>query len=191
LSPFNAEYYQQFYVDAPVHDEQRIASLMGGIFGLASWWGIDIRSVLDIGAGLGLAGRWVKAERPDVKYRGVDVSRHACREHRHTYADISTWRPSRPSDLVLCISVLQYLDDDAFVSAVENLAAATHHLLYLELPTKRDRSTVIDPTRTDMAVYWRSGTWYRRQLGTHFVAVGAGLWMRRGQGVPLYELEAR
>lgn len=186
---FDADYYQRFYVDDPVHDAARLGSLLDGIFGLARWWDIDLRSVLDIGAGIGLAGNWLRVNEPAVKYRGVDISRHACRTFGHTYADISKWKPRSPSDLVLCISVLQYLDDEEFICAVDNLAAATRKLLYLELPTGRDRRTVIDASRTDLNVYWRSGAWYRRALQPHFRFAGAGLWVRRSLEVPLYELE--
>ncbi len=195
MATFDAEYYRRFYIDDPVHDEARIGSLMQGVFGLAAWWGIDIRSVLDIGAGLGLAGRWLATQQSTtqqsttVKYRGVDVSRHACRQHGHKYADISVWRPRHPSDLVLCISVLQYLDEPAAIAAIANLAAATRFLLYLEAPTTRDRSTVIDLTRTDTNVCWRTGAWYRRQLAPYFSSVGAGLWLRRDSAITLYELE--
>jgi hypothetical protein len=190
MTAFDADYYRRFYVDDPVHDEARIGSLMQGVFGLAAWWGITIRSVLDIGAGLGLAGRWLADQPEVVTYRGVDVSRHACRQHGHKYADISVWRPGRPSDLVLCISVLQYLDDDAVEAAIVNLAAATRHLLYLEVPTTRDRSTVIDLARTDVNVHWRSGAWYRRRFAPLFAPVGAGLWLNRKSAIALYELEA-
>ncbi len=186
---FDAEYYQRFYVDDPVHDAARLGSLMDGIFGLARWWDIELTSVLDIGAGVGLAGNWLKVNEPKVRYRGVDISRHACRTYGHMYADISKWKPRSASDLVLCISVLQYLDDEGFLTAAENLAAATGKLLFLELPTSRDRRTVIDASRTDLNVKWRSGAWYKRALHPHFRFVGAGLWVRRSLELPLYELE--
>jgi hypothetical protein len=187
---FDAAYYRRFYEGGLVHDERRIGELMGAVLGLAGWWEIPVRSVLDVGAGLGFVGTWLAAHRPEVRYRGVDVSEWACRTHGHHRADISSWRPPRPSDLTVCISVLQYVSDERFTDAAANLAAGTRHLLYLELPTRRDRTQVIDPARTDMTVHWRSGRWYRDRLDPWFEPVGAGLWSRRGAAVPFFELEA-
>ncbi len=187
---FDEAYYRRFYDGGAVHDEGRIGSLMSGILGLADWWGVPVRTVLDVGAGLGFVGSWLKGHRPEVRCTGVDVSEWACRAHGHVHADIATWRPPRPSDLTVCISVLQYVPDSAFRDAAANVAAGTRHLLYLELPTRWDRANVIDPAHTDLEVRWRSGAWYRRQLDPWFDPVGAGLWRRRGGAVPFFELEA-
>lgn len=187
---FDAAYYRRFYDGGLVHDEVRIGELMSGILGLAAWWEIPVRSVLDVGAGLGFVGSWLAANHPAVAYLGVDLSEWACREHGHRRADIASWRPRRAHDLTMCISVLQYVPDDRFDDAVANLAAGTRHLLYLELPTRRDRTQVIDPTRTDLDVHWRSGAWYRRRLAPWFEPIGAGLWHRPGAAVPFFELEA-
>jgi hypothetical protein len=48
---------------------------------------------------------------------------------------------------------------------------------------------VVDPDATDMNVHHRSGDWYRRRLNEYFIQAGAGLWVRKGGGVALYELE--
>jgi hypothetical protein len=125
-----------------------------------------------------------------VDYVGIDVSEHACRRWGHVRADIATWRPATPFDLVVCQGVLQYLDDDACAAAIANLATATRAVLYLEVPTTADRVTVIDPEATDLDVHWRPGAWYRRRLGRWFRPAGAGLWVRRDAGVLLYELDA-
>jgi SAM-dependent methyltransferase len=187
---FDEAYYRHFYDEGRVHDHVRVGALVSGILGFAAWWEIPVTTVLDVGAGLGFAQTWLTEHRPEIAYVGVDVSEHACELHGHTRADISRWRPQAPSDLVLCISVLQYLSDDEFVSAAANLASATRHLLYLEIPTKWDRANVIDPDGTDLAVHWRTGAWYRRMLNPWFEPVGAGMWRRIGGGVPFFELEA-
>jgi hypothetical protein len=85
--------------------------------------------------------------------------------------------------------VLQYLDNASFIQAVENLASATRHVMYLELPTKWDYENIVDSRGTDLLVYKRSATWYRQQLTPFFTQVGAGLWIRVN-GLPMYELEA-
>ncbi|HEX9259375.1 MAG TPA: class I SAM-dependent methyltransferase [Acidimicrobiales bacterium] len=186
---FDASYYRRFYRDAPVHDRRRIGRLAEGVLGFAGWWELPVRSVLDVGAGPGFWRDWMTENRPKVRYRSVDVSEYACSRYGHENRDISRWRPSRPYDLVVCQGVLQYLDDGAAASAVANLAAATRHLLYLEVPTRADLRGVLDTERTDLDVHWREGRWYRAQLAPHFVSVGAGLHVARAAPVHLYELE--
>jgi trans-aconitate methyltransferase len=186
---FDADYYHRFYRDCPVHDRRRIADLATGVTGLCGWWGINVRRVLDVGAGTGLWRDWFAAERPHVTYRSIDVSEYACRRYGHEQADISRWRPRTPADLVVCQGVLQYLDDDACSLAIGNLAAACRAVLFLEVPTVGDLDEVIDRDATDMNIHWRTGSWYRRRLGRHFRAMGGGLFVARDAGVNFYELE--
>jgi SAM-dependent methyltransferase len=188
---FDAAYYRRFYRDCPVHDRRTIAHLATGVLGFASWWGVSIRSVLDVGAGTGLWRDWFAAEQPRVAYRSIDVSEYACRRYGHEHADISRWRPSTPADLVVCQGVLQYLDDAACSRAIGNLAEACRALLYLEVPTAGDLDKVIDPDATDLDIHWRSASWYRRRLGRHFRVIGGGLFVTRDAGLHFYELEAQ
>src|SRR3954447_16776705 len=80
---FDAAYYRRFYGQRPVHDRRRIGQLAAAAFrvargapavcGVAGWWRLPIRSVLDVGAGKGYWGDWVAANRPRVRYHGIDV----------------------------------------------------------------------------------------------------------------------
>lgn len=189
MTRFDDAYYRRFYGDDGVHGVDSIAHLAAAVHGMCVWWGVEVVSVLDVGAGMGMWRDWYRNTHPEVAVRSLDVSEHACRTWGHERRDISSWLPDAEFDLVICHSVLQYLDDDEFVSAVEHLAAATASVLYLELPTARDLSSVVDPQRTDMTVHRRTGAWYRSVLRPHFRQVGAGLWIRRGS-VPMFELEA-
>ena len=186
---FDDAYYRRFYRDRPVHGRQQIAKLAEGVVGLCAWWAIPIRSVLDVGAGPGYWRDWFAVHRPRTRYESVDVSDYACTRYGHRRADISQWRPSRPSDLVVCQGVLHYLGDGAVKRAVENLAAATRSVLYVEIPTISDRDHVVDADVTDLAAHWRTGAWYRRRLDRHFVELGCGLWCTRTASVPFYEME--
>jgi SAM-dependent methyltransferase len=186
---FDAAYYRRFYGRRGVHDAERIAHLAAGVHELSSWWGVRIRSVLDVGAGTGLWRDWYLRTHPTVRVTSVDVSEYACATWGHQRRDIAEWRPTRPFDLVVCHGVLHYVDDRRVEQAIDNLAAATRHVLYLELPTAGDLRDVVDPERTDLQAHRRSGAWYRRRLGTHFRQVGAGLWVPH-DGVPMFELEA-
>jgi len=186
---FDAGYYRRFYERVPVHTATSVGHLASGVMHLAAWWGIPIRSVLDIGAGPGLWRDWFRQEHPQVRYLSTDVSEYACERYGHQQRDISVWAPRTQSDLVVCQGVLQYLDNTAAGAAIKNLARATRHLLYLEVPTLHDREHVIDPAATDLDCHWRSGNWYRQRLAPHFVQVGAGLWAHRHGAVRFYELE--
>ena len=187
---FDANYYARHYAHAKVHDQQRLGGLVAGIMGFAAWWRVPVRSVLDVGAGTGGIGKALAVDHPAVRYRGTDISRHACSAYGHKHADIATWSPKRAYDLTICLSVLQYLDDTRCEAAVANLAKATRSLLYLEVVTSWDRKHAIDVAHTDMNVYWRSGAWYRATLKRHFRQVGAGLWARHGAPIVLFDLEA-
>ena len=189
MSEFDAAYYRRFYGRHGVHDRRRIAHLATAVHSMCAWWGVTPRTVLDVGAGTGMWRDWYRREHPSVRVTSVDVSEHACRRWGHEQRDIATWAPARPFDLVICHGVLHYLTDADAARAIDHLAAATRHVLYLEAPTAADLADVADPDRTDMDVHARSGRWYRARLERHFRQVGAGLWVR-GDTVPMWELEA-
>ena len=60
---------------------------------------------------------------------------------------------------------------------------------YLEVPTSADLRNAVDKKTTDLNIYARTGDWYRKRLNRHFMQAGAGLWVARGSGTTLYELE--
>ncbi len=186
---FDASYYEHFYSDAKVHDQDRIDALVDGLMGFAGWWSVPVRSVLDVGAGMGAVGNAIRRRYPTVRYRGTEVSEYACKTYGHLNVDIATWVPKRAYDITICLSVVQYLDNATCAAAIANLAAATKSLLYFEVPTTWDRANVIDESATDMNVHWRSGAWYKKALSAHFQQVGAGIWLKRTSPLALFELE--
>ena len=188
MARFDSAYYQRFYGEHGAHDEERIAHLASAVHHLTAWWGVNIQSVLDVGAGMGMWRDWYNASFPHVQVRSIDVSEHACTTWNHEQRNIAEWKPRGKFDLVICHSVLQYLDNASVVTAFQNLAAATRHVMYLELPTKWDYENIVDETATDLQVHQRSASWYRKHLTEHFRQVGAGLWMPHN-GLPMYELE--
>ena len=172
-----------------MHSKTEVANLASAVHALLAWWQTPVRSILEVGAGRGYWSSWYRKNYPRVKVVSTDISAHACNEYGHELRDISQWRPRYPFDLVTCVGVLQYLDDTAASLAIKNLAAATRTALYLEAPTHFDMAHVVELSSTDLDVYVRSGAWYRKHLAKHFDEAGAGLWIRRGSGVMLYELE--
>jgi hypothetical protein len=188
---FDEAYYRRHYAGRHrVHSARDVARLAGGVCGLAAWLGVEIRSVLDVGAGPGWWRDWFRRHRPGTRYRSTDLSPHACLRYGHERRDISRWRSRERHDLVICQGVLPYLDDAAAARAIDNLGTMCRGLLYLEAVTARDLAEAVDREATDTAVHARTGAWYRRRLRRWFVPVGAGLWAARRAGLVLYELEA-
>lgn len=187
---FDASYYRRFYSGASrVHSAREIARLASGVCGLAEWLGVGLDAVLDVGAGPGHFGRWLRRHRPRARVRSIDVSPYACARYGHELRDVSRWRARERFDLVVCHGVLQYLDDGAAARAIDNLGRMCRGLLYLEALTRSDLVHAVDREATDTAVHARTGAWYRKRLERHFVQVGAGLWASRRSGIVLYELE--
>jgi SAM-dependent methyltransferase len=189
-SRFDERYYARFYSGADrAHSYREVAALAAGVCGMAEWLGLDLRAVLDVGAGPGFFGRWLRRHRPAVRYRSIDVSPYACARYGHERRDITTWCARERFDLVVCHGVLQYLDAPGAGRAIEHLGAMCRGLLYLEVVAREDLA-VVDPSGTDLDVHARPGAWYRARLDRHFVQVGAGLWASRRSGLAFYELEA-
>jgi SAM-dependent methyltransferase len=160
-----------------MHSRQKIETLASAVHELCKWWDAPVRSVLDIGAGVGYWSGWYRKNHKHTKVMSVDVSEHACHKYGHDLRDISVWAPSRKFDLVICQSVLQYLNDRA------------KNVLFFEVPTKSDLRHNVDRDVTDFEIYARSGLWYRNELKKYFHQAGAGLWIVKTSAIVLYELE--
>ena len=156
---------------------------------MVTWWNGKIRSVLEVGAGPGDWSNWYRDVHPTVRVVSVDVSEHACKKYGHEQRDIATWRPRAAFDLVICMDVLQYLDDRAATSALRNLTAATRTVLYFDALTAHDARHTVERSATDLDAYLRPGSWYRERLSRGFVQVGGGLWVRKDAQLVLHELE--
>lgn len=189
---FNEAYYKRFYFNPKtrIYDRDRQWTLVAATVNFADWFGIQLRSVLDVGAGVGWWGQWFKENRPEVTLMSTEFENETCETYGHLQADISSWRLDEQFDLVICQGVLPYLEDDAAARAIENLAGMCRGLMYLEAITEADTQGSVDPSLTDMRIHRRTGKWYRKMLKPHFRQVGAGLWAKRGGDVIFYELEA-
>jgi SAM-dependent methyltransferase len=188
---FDAAYYERYYGNkrTRVHDARKVGALATGVTGLLAWWEAPLRTVLDVGAGVGHWGAWFARNMPKVKVRSTELSSHACERYGHEQRDISRWRDKERFDLVVCQGVLPYLDDDACAAAIDNLAAMTGGFLYLEAITKEDLDEVCDVDLTDVAVHGRPASFYEARLRRGLVKVGAGLWARKDGPTLFYALE--
>jgi SAM-dependent methyltransferase len=189
--PFNASYFRRYYEAgrSRVYGGPQIDQLAQGVTGFVRWFGGEISSILDIGAGTGLWGAWFRKHLPAARYRSIDVSEYACAKYGHELRDIASWRARKKFDLVICQGVLPYLSDAECVRAIKNMAAMCRGFLYLEAITTRDLRDVCDRSRTDVSVIARPATFYRRALGPYFEPLGCGLHHVVGGARVFYELE--
>lgn len=190
-SRFDAAYYRRFYGDrstrvADPGSYRRLAAFVGAYLRHLE---LGVRSVLDIGCGLGQWRPALRKELPDAGYTGVEVSDYLCERYGWTKGSVVDFAPGRAFDLVVCQGVLQYLTDRQAACAIGNLARLTRSALFLEVLTRRDWDESCDRETTDGEVHLRQGEWYRRRLRRHFVNCGGGLFLRRPSAAVLYELE--
>lgn len=188
---FDEAYYERFYLSPKtrVVSAEEHAHLARFVFEFAAWNGIEIKSVLDVGAGVGHWKRWIEKHAKAVSYTGTEVSKAMCKEHGFLERDIARWRDRKKHDLIVCQGVLQYLPDPDVAPAVANLAAMSKGLLYLEVTTRLDLRERCDSELTDSDIHVRNGSYYRGILQKHFLFVGAGLWWTKELPPPFFELE--
>ena len=188
---FDEAYFQRYYRDprTRVGSPDSVAKLARAVVSLADYWSIELNSVLDVGAGLGWWRDALTSERPTIAYRGVDLSPIACRDAGHEQRDIAKWRARETFDLIVCQGVLQYLGTRDCSRAIENIAAMSAGLLYLEVLTKEDIEEVVDLQKSDANVQVRTGEWYLSKLKPHFIQLGCGLFCARRSGAVFFELE--
>ena len=180
-SRFDAAYYRRFYEtkQTRIQGAAEVAHLGAALVALIAWYGGRVRSVLEVGAGVGLLRDWFALARPDVRYVSTEYSDYAAKTYGHLRRDIATWRGRQKFDLVVCQGVLPYLADRDAASALENLAAMSREYLYLEAITRRDYETVCDRAKTDPGMRLRPASFYRRRLAKHFQTLGGGLFYKR------------
>ena len=188
---FDRAYYQRFYDDpkTQVISYEEHSRLVSYVFSFAEYNDLRIRSVLDVGAGIGLWRRWLTENAPKVKYTGTEVSSTMFREHGYEQRDISRWRSRNTYDLVVCQGVLQYISDADLAPALDNLAQMASGLVYIVAMTRSDLRERCDLARSDTIVVVRNGSYYRKAFNKHFIAVGAGLHWPRSIPLPFWELD--
>ncbi len=188
---FDRDYYRRFYEDEAtrVYADDDVDRLCSFVLAYLDRLEIDVKRVLDLGCGLGYWRDALARQRKKAKYHGVEISEHLCETMGWEHGSVVDWRGNGAFDFVICHGVLQYLRPADAERAIENLARHCRGALFLEVLTKRDWEENCDRRVTDGDVHLRTGNWYRRRLAPHFLAAGGGLWIGRGAGVTLFELE--
>ena len=188
---FGSAYFEKFYLNRATRvvtpGEMRVrARLIAAILAQA---GVPVRHILDAGCGIGLLRKPFAEILPKARYSGLEASEYLCRRYGWMQGSVVDHAASRPSDLVVCYDVLQYLDDRAAARAIANLSRLTRAALYVSALTREDWRLNCDRSRTDRAVHLRSGDWYRRRLKRHFRYLGYGVWLHKHVTAILWEME--
>lgn len=188
---FGAAYFRKFYLRRATRvvsaaEMRTRAHLIAAVLAQSA---IPVRTILDAGCGVGLLKKPFAQIWPRSRYTGLDASEYLCARYGWTLGSVVDHVASRPSDLVVCYDVLQYLDDRAAGRAIANLGRLTQSALYFSALTLEDWRRNCDRKRTDRAVHLRPGEWYRRRLRRQFDYLGFGMWLRKGVVPMLWDLE--
>jgi trans-aconitate methyltransferase len=188
---FGPEYFRKFYLSRATRvvtpQEMRARALT--IAAALVQAGIPVRSILDAGCGIGLLKGPFSEVLPRARYTGLDASEYLCERYGWVRGSVVDYAPRRPSDLVVCYDVLQYLDDRDAARAIANLARMSRAAVYVSALTREDWRQNCDRQRTDRDVHLRSGDWYRRRLRARLRYLGFGLWVRKDIMPVLWDLE--
>lgn len=188
---FDEQFYERFYGNprTRVVSQKDIERLGGFVCAYLRHLDLPVRRVLDIGCGLGYWKNVIAHHLPKARYTGIEHSAYLCGKYGWQRGSVVDFRARRPSDLVICQGVLQYLGHRDAARAVENLTELCTGALYLEVLTTEDWEENVDRGRTDGQVHLRKAAWYRRRLANAFVNCGGGVFVRRDAEVAMFELE--
>jgi SAM-dependent methyltransferase len=191
MGRFDRDYYRRFYLEPSTAVTSRAEMRARGrmIAAYAELIGCPVRSILDVGCGLGFLRAPLTRALPRATYTGLEVSDYLCERYDWVKASISSYAPRRKFDLVVCYDVFQYLGTRDATRGLANLGRLCRGVLYFTALTARDWRQNCDQHFTDPNVHLREAEWYRARLLKKFRPVGAGFWIRRGAPLVTWELE--
>lgn len=188
---FDEAYYAHFYGGAAerrayLRDENRLGDFLCGYL---KYMEQPVRNVVDLGCGFGHWRNIIARHFPRASYTGVERSEWLCERYGFAQGSAVDFPARTPFDLVICKDTLQYLSNEQFKAAAANLARLCRGALYASILTRRDWEENCDRRRTDSSVYLRTGAWYRKVLGRHFINLGGGLHLSEASPAIPWELE--
>ena len=188
---FDASFYRRFYLDprTRVVTPAEMARRADLVAAFCRHGEFPVRSILDVGCGLGLMRAALVKRFPKATYTGLEVSDYLCRKYGWEQGSAATFTAPRPFDLVICYDVLQYLHAREATAAIRNLGKLCHGVLHFGVLTTEDWEHYCDRTNTDSNVHIRPGAWYRRRLAPNFINAGSGMFVWRGAPIHLWELD--
>lgn len=188
---FDANFYRRYYLDPRTRVVSRVEMARRArlVAAFVRHGELRVRSILDLGCGLGLMRAPLLREFPGARYTGVEASPYLCRKLGWTEGSAATFTARRPFDLVICYDVLQYLAVREAAAAVRNLGRICAGVLHFGVLTREDWDLYCDQGTTDRNVHIRPADWYRRRLAPDFINAGSGMFVRRGAPIHLWELD--
>jgi SAM-dependent methyltransferase len=144
---YDDSYFERFYLDpktrvlSPAERRRRVTATLATC---ERYLDRPLRSVLDVGCGIGMWGRELVRLRPRLRYLGLEPSQAAVSRARRWGLEVqlgdlaSLDRVRGTFDLVICADVLHYVPDDQVTPAVAALATKTHGLAQLEVLTSAE-----------------------------------------------------
>jgi predicted TPR repeat methyltransferase len=189
--PFGEAFFRRFYLNPKtrVVTQKEMIRRANLIAAFVNHGELPVRSILDVGCGLGLMRDQLLRHFPRAKYTGLEVSQYLCDKHGWTQGSAATYEPERSFDLVVCYDVFQYLPVRPAAAGLRNLARLGHGVLHFGALTREDWELYCDKRRTDRNVHIRPAEWYRKRLARSFINAGSGMFVRRGAPVHLWELD--
>lgn len=187
---FDQAYYERWYQndDTRTFMKEETPAIVSFVLSYLDYLELDVKSVLDVGCGLGYWQAGIAATGKKIEYTGLEISDYLCDRYPWQKGSIVDYAPGRQYDLVVCQSVLQYMSRKECGQAIRNIGALCTEALYVEIPTARDLKEACLPQRTDMSVYRRQAQWYRTRLARDFLNMGGGLFVKRASESSYYEL---
>jgi SAM-dependent methyltransferase len=188
---FGHEFYRRHYTDPRTRvvtraEMSRRAELVAAFVRHGE---LGVRSILDVGCGLGLMRKQLLQRFPRARYTGLEASVYLCERHGWEHGSAATFDPGRTFDLVVCYDVLQYLTSRQAAAAIRNLGRLCAGVLHFGALTSEDWELHCDQRDTDRNVHLRPAEWYRKRLAPAFINAGSGMFVRRGAPLHLWELD--
>ena len=189
---FDYAYYKRYYFDpiTAATNKKEMQARARLIAAYAGHTGLPVRRILDAGCGTGLLKPWLKRYLPRATYTGIEASEYLCERYGWQQAQIETYKPPAPFDVVICYDVMQYLDSARADRAIANFGKLCRGVLYFTALTRVDWEHNCDRSRTDSDVHLRSAQWYRSRLRVSFREAGCGFWLRKGAPFTVWDLES-
>jgi SAM-dependent methyltransferase len=188
---FGPEFYRRHYADprTRVVTKAEMSRRADLVVAFVRHGELRVRSILDVGCGLGLMRDKLLGRFPRARYVGLEASSYLCERHGWEHGSAASFDPGRTFDLVVCYDVLQYLTSRPAAAAIRNLGRLCAGVLHFGVLTTEDWELYCDQRNTDRDVHLRSGDWYRKRLAPTFINAGSGMFVRRGAPLHLWELD--
>jgi len=188
---FDEAYYERFYrnQETRVTDAETMERLGGFVCAYLRHLEVDVRTVVDLGCGLGPWKRIIARHFPGAAYTGVEVSEYLCKQYGWKQGSVVDYRARGRVDVVICQGVLQYLSESDARAAIRNLASLCDGALFLEVLTQEDWDHNCDREATDGDCYLRPAAWYAARLRQHFLNCGGGVYLTKKHEHFVYALD--